>query len=193
MGMTMYDPNWTWENGPHAIGRGDLNGQRVFKNKLSWYQPWGRCHWISFFACAIGVLNYPDLDWQFVSGHCHTVPVGCRGGEPLVVMDILQFKTKTAQESLVWARYYPPHASASNEDGWAEVFDQYVAEFVPDLREMANGHPGEPQAIRRSDPPPAVFVRNAPRRSSVRAASNVSRAQPLATLAVAIPDRGVGL
>src|SRR5262245_12637423 len=61
VGMKLYDPAWTWEDGPHAIGRGRCNGQRVVRGKLSWYQPWGRCHWISFCACAIGVLNYPEL------------------------------------------------------------------------------------------------------------------------------------
>ena len=83
MGMKLYDPNWTWEDSPHAIGRGALNGQRGVKGKLSWYQPWGRCHWIAFFACAIGVLNSPDLDWEFVSGDRHTVAVrlGAKGAE----------------------------------------------------------------------------------------------------------------
>jgi hypothetical protein len=47
LGMKLYDPEWTWEDGPHAIGRGGWNGQRVVKGKLSWYQPWHRCHWIS--------------------------------------------------------------------------------------------------------------------------------------------------
>jgi hypothetical protein len=89
MGMRHLDPTWTWHDGPHAVGRGRLNGQRVVRDKLSWYQPWGCCHWISFFACAIGVLNYPKLDWHFLTGPCHTVPVGRRDGEPRVVMDIL--------------------------------------------------------------------------------------------------------
>src|SRR5471032_2360603 len=105
MGMTLYEENWTWEDGPHAVGRGRWNGQRVIKNKLSWYQPWGRCHWISFFGCAIGVLNHPELDWHFISGHCHTVPVGSRNGEDRVVMDILNFSGMTAEESITHARF----------------------------------------------------------------------------------------
>ncbi|MFO0800195.1 MAG: hypothetical protein U0804_22235 [Gemmataceae bacterium] len=137
MGMKMYDPDWTWDDGPHAIGRGRWNGQRVFENKLSWYQPWGRCHWIGFFACAVGVLNYPDLDWQFVCGHCHTVPVGSRGGRPGVVMDILNFKGMTAEESLAHARYVPPGQAAEAAPGWAKLFGYYVTEFVPVLRKMA--------------------------------------------------------
>lgn len=137
MGMKEYDPTWTWEDGPHAIGRGDLNGQRVFKNRLSWYQPWGRCHWISFFACAIGVLNYPDLDWQFVSGHCHTVPLGTRNSEHRVVVGILQFKKNTAEASIAHARHIPPGLPADDNPGWARAFDYYVGEFVPALRELA--------------------------------------------------------
>src|SRR5262249_2122005 len=82
IGMTMYDMSWTENDGPHSIGDGRRLGQRVVKGELSWYQPWGRCHWISFFACAIGVLNYPELDWHFISGDCHTVPVGSWNGEP---------------------------------------------------------------------------------------------------------------
>ena len=39
---------------------------------------------------AIGVINYPKLRWKFVSGRCHTVPVGYdENGQPRVVMDIL--------------------------------------------------------------------------------------------------------
>src|SRR5437764_14764743 len=32
--MRDLDPTWTWEDGPHAVGRGRWNGQRVTKNKL---------------------------------------------------------------------------------------------------------------------------------------------------------------
>jgi hypothetical protein len=137
MGMALYDSNWTWEDGPHAIGRGDLNGQRVFKNKLSWYQPWGRCHWISFFACAIGVLNYPDLDWQFVSGHCHTVVVGSHNEECRVVLDILNYKGWTGERSIAHARYIPLGLQAEDNPGWAMMFGYYLGKFVPKLREWA--------------------------------------------------------
>lgn len=133
MGMRLYDRNWTWEDGPHAIGRGALNGQRVIKHKLSWYQPWGRCHWISFFACAIGVLNHPELDWQFVSGKCHTVAVGSRGGEYRVVMDILNFKDMTAEASIA-------HASILDQDrdpNWERAFTLYLEGIVPLLRKLA--------------------------------------------------------
>ena len=125
MGMKLFDEGWKWEDGPHAIGSGRWNGQRVTEGKLSWYQPWGRCHWIGFFACAIGVLNYPELDWEFVSGHCHTVPVGSLAGQRRVVMDILHFKTMTAAESIAHATLAPP-GSPEPAPGWAKLFTYYV-------------------------------------------------------------------
>jgi hypothetical protein len=140
IGMKLYDSAWTWEDGPHAIGRGSLNGQRVIRNKLSWYQPWGRCHWISFFACAIGVLNYPQLDWHFITGHCHTVPVGTRDGEHRVVMDILNFKQMTAAQSIAHAQYLPPGVEPQG-NGWEQIFAVYVQECVPAFRDLARqGH-----------------------------------------------------
>lgn len=137
IGMKLLEPSWTWDEGPHSVGRGMLNGQRVTKNKLSWYQPWGRCHWISFFACAIGVINYPELDWQFISGHCHTVPVGSRNGENKVVMDILNFKTMTAEESIALARLVPPGMTTPDAGCWPECFAYYLTNIVPALRDLA--------------------------------------------------------
>lgn len=134
--MKSYDRNWTWDDVPHAIGRGWLNGQRVVKGKLSWYQPWGRCHSISFFACAIGVLNYSDLDWQFVSGLCHTVPVGSQAGVDRVVMDILNFERMTAEESIALAQRTGPGAEG-DAASWSKVFTWYLDKVVPRLRELA--------------------------------------------------------
>ena len=139
MNMKDLDPTWTWEDGPHAVGRGRLNGQRVTKNKLSWYQPWGRCHWISFFACAIGVLNYPELDWHFISGQCHTVPVGSWNGKHKVVMDILNFRIITAEESIALAQRIIPYRPDLEGRGWKELFDMYVESVVPKLRQLAQG------------------------------------------------------
>jgi hypothetical protein len=138
MGMTHLEPTWTWQDGPHAVGRGRLNKQRVTRDKLSWYQPWGRCHWISFFACAIGVINYPELDWEFVSGDCHTVPVGSQNGEHRVVMDILNFKRMSAVESIAHAQYTPQGAHGPDGLGWAAIFAHYVETVVPRLRELAH-------------------------------------------------------
>jgi len=137
VGMKLYDPAWTWEDGPHAIGRGRCSGQRVVRGKLSWYQPWGRCHWIAFFSCAVGVLNYPDLDWHFINGDCHTVPVGSRGGEHAVVMDILNFRRMTAEESIAHARRMLPGPADGVGQAWAESYASYVEWFVPKLRQLA--------------------------------------------------------
>jgi hypothetical protein len=139
MGMKDLDPAWTWEDGPHAVGRGRWNGQRVTKNKLSWYQPWGRCHWISFFSCAIGVLDFPELDWHFISGHCHTVPVGSWNGEQRVVMDILNFKRMTAEESINLAQRILPERPELEGSGWNEWFSCFIEKAVPRLRELTQG------------------------------------------------------
>ncbi len=147
MWMRELEPTWTWEDGPHAVGRGKWNGQRVTKYKLSWYQPWGRCHWISYFSCAIGVLNYPELDWHFISGHCHTVPVGSWNGEHRVIMDILNFKTLTAEESIALAQRTFPDRPELDGAGWSESFASYIETVVPKLRELA------PQRRRRPSRP----------------------------------------
>jgi hypothetical protein len=139
IGMKLYDPTWSWDDGPHAIGKGALNGQRVRKDKLSWYQPWGRCHYISFFSCALGVINYPELDWQFLSGPCHTVPVGSANGEPRVVMDILLFKEQTAEESIAFAQYVPPGREPDDSPQWAALFAAYAGKLVPVLRNWVRG------------------------------------------------------
>jgi hypothetical protein len=153
LGMKLYDPAWVWKDGPHAIGRGVWNGQRVVKDKLSWYQPWGRCHWISFFACAIGVLNYPELEWDFVSGPCHTIAAGSSGMVHRVVMDILNYKSMTADKSISFAQHVPPGRSASEDLDKQLLFVGYVNSFVPRLRALAQGKKAgtdKAQAVRRS-------------------------------------------
>jgi hypothetical protein len=140
IGMALYDKHWTWADGPHAIGRGWLNGQRVVKDKLSWYQPWGRCHYICFFACTIGVINYPDLDWKFLVGHCHMVPVGTVGDEIAVVMDILNFKCMTAEESIALTRFEPLQVSEADTlslTHWDQAAAMFIQTFVPKIREVA--------------------------------------------------------
>lgn len=140
LGMKLYNRNWTWADGPHAIG--NLTGQRAVRGKLSWYQPWGRCHWIAFFACAIGVLNYPQLDWRFLTGDCHTVPVGyAEDGEPFVVMDILNFDSMTAEASIEWTRLKLPNAPKTTQ--WHTLFEMYRTHRVPELRAAATDHKRE--------------------------------------------------
>lgn len=105
MGMKLLTQEYREGDPPCDYGRGWLNGQRPRKGCLSSYQPWGRCHHIAPFCWTIGGKVYPDLKWGFLSGGYHTVVVGYKDDwmNPEWVMDILQFREKTAQESLDWA------------------------------------------------------------------------------------------
>ncbi len=134
LGMTLLDTSWQHGDPPYLFGA--IGGNRVVEGKLSWYQPLNRCHWIAFFSMAIGVLNYPDLDWRFVSTDLHTVPVGYGpDGEPKVVMDILLFEGMTAEESIALAM--KKRKGADDTSCWEEAFQLYVAQIVPLLREAA--------------------------------------------------------
>lgn len=127
----------TWQR-TYLLGREP--GCRAVPGKLSWYQPWGCCHWIAFFSMAIGVLNYPRLDWRFVSGDLHTVPVGSGpDGKPAMVMDILLFEGMTAQQSLALAMKKLIRAPAAT--GWDKGFQMFVGTMVPALRAVAGVHP----------------------------------------------------
>ncbi len=134
LGMTLLDPHWRRGDPPYLVGREP--GRRAIPRKLSWYQPWGCCHWIAFFSMAIGVLNYPRLDWRFVSGDLHTVPVGYGpDGKASVVMDILLFEGMTAEQSLALATKKVNGASAA--EGWEDGFQLFVRLLVPALRAVA--------------------------------------------------------
>ena len=135
VGMTMFDPQWQSGDPPWLLGRPDHS--RVIPGKLSWYQPWGCCHYIAFFSMAIGVLNYPALDWRFISGELHTVPVGFEDGEPRVVMDILLFDGMTAEASIEFSRREVANASDGKE--WDNIFEYFVGWMVPLLRAVAEG------------------------------------------------------
>jgi hypothetical protein len=140
LGMMMLDPHWRRGDPPYLLGAIPLHRSRVVAGKLSWYQVWGRCHWIAFFSMAIGVLNYPRLDWRFVGGQLHTVAVGYEpDGEAAVVMDILLFEDMSAEESLARATQKVNGAPAA--EGWEEVFRLFVSLMVPALRAVAGGHP----------------------------------------------------
>jgi len=136
IGMKYYDPSWELWMGPHSIGRGLTKGQKVYPGKLSWYQPWGCCHWIAFFSLAIGVLNYPGFTWMFLSGQCHTVPVGSRN-EMTVVMDILNFRRLTAEKSIHYATMKPQNPRLGEAEAvkqWNELFAVFLENMVPRLR-----------------------------------------------------------
>jgi len=139
VGMKALDPNWTPGGGPFSYGAIGFN-TRIVKGKLSWYQPLNRCHHIAFFSMAIGVLNYPDLDWRFVSGDRHTVPVGYDGeGNPRVVMDILLFEDHTAAESIALAQQDMPtlRAAAKIRKAWDKLMQTFVETAVPKLKARA--------------------------------------------------------
>lgn len=133
LGMRMLDPNWRRGDPPYVLGSIPLARTRIVPGKLSWYRPYGRCHWIAFFSLAIGVINYPHLDWRFVSGDLHTVPVGySEDGRPRVVMDILLFDSMSAEESVAFTK--APAAHALPSDGWEKVFEFFLKFMVPILR-----------------------------------------------------------
>lgn len=102
LGMRLHDLEYKVGDPPWLIGKGPMEGQRVRKGCLSWYQPWGMCHNIAPFSWALGINLYPDLNWGFLSGKFHTVAVGYLDDwrHPRWVMDILLFKQMNAQESL---------------------------------------------------------------------------------------------
>lgn len=106
LGLVLGDMSYRPGVPPWLLGRGSLNGQRARKGSLSWYQPWGRCHYIAPFCWALGMEIYPDLKWGFVTSDSHTVAIGYadQWEQPTWVMDILLFREKTAEESLAFAQ-----------------------------------------------------------------------------------------
>jgi len=135
-GMSLLDPCWQRGDPPYLLGAIPADWTRAVPGKLSWHRPWGRCHWIAFFSMAIGALNHPSLDWRFVSGDLHTVPVGYGpGGDPHVVMDILLFERMSAEESIAHAR---KKLDAAEESGGLEsYYEAFVRGTVPLLRASA--------------------------------------------------------
>ena len=127
LGLNMAEPTWNPGDPPYQAGR-DWP-QRPKEGKLSWYQPFGKCHGISFFAMVIGVINFPELDWKFVSGRFHTVVVGYdHGGHAQVVMDILWFDESTAEESIEFAQMQE-HAA------WQRTFAFFETDVAAAVRE----------------------------------------------------------
>lgn len=122
------------------------------QGKLSWYRPWGMCHWIAYFSMSIGVLNYPDLDWRFLAGDLHTVPVGYEGGNPKVVMDILLFDRMTAQESIALTQRKAVRGSNSVATDQHNTLNNLFIEFrVPAIRAVAKqeGVTRQPQPVNK--------------------------------------------
>ena len=71
LGLKLYDINYGESDPPWLLGRGPLNGQRAREGCLSWYQPWGRCHYIAPFCWALGKKLFPDHEWGFITGDIH--------------------------------------------------------------------------------------------------------------------------
>ena len=105
-GMSRLASWWKSGDPPWEEGRGPMNGQRAIRGKLSWHQPWGRCHWIAPFAWAIGKKLYPELKWCFLTSDIHTVAVGIKDKEIVIVMDILNFKGQSAEKSIEQVRTF---------------------------------------------------------------------------------------
>lgn len=126
LGMMLFDPDYKEGDPPWLIGRGPLNGQRARRGCLSWYQPWGRCHWIAPFCWALGRKLYPELRWGFVVGKLHTVVIGFEDewSQPVRVFDILLFRENTAEESL--------ERSMDNGCRFYGCLKGYVASFFTD-------------------------------------------------------------
>jgi hypothetical protein len=138
VGMTQFDKTWKPGDAPCDYGRVRFN--RIIKGKLSWYRPLCCCHYIALFSMAIGVLNYPDLEWRFLSGDLHTVPVGYGpDGEPRVVMDILFFDFCTAEQCIACTRMEVENrkTSAEAKKQWEQVFEIYATQIIPQLKVRA--------------------------------------------------------
>jgi hypothetical protein len=131
--MKMLDPNWRRGNPPCFLGAIPSWRTRIVPGKLSWYRPYGRCHWIAFFSMAVGVINYPNLDWRFVTGDLHTIPVGYdENRRPRVVMDILLFDSISAEESIALAQLQVGLAPTGG--GWEASFEFFLKCMVPVVR-----------------------------------------------------------
>lgn len=115
---------------PWLVGRGPLNGQRARQGKLSWYQPWGRCHSIAPFSWAVSKNLYPQLTWGFLTSDRHTVAVGLNTQDEIrMVADILLFKTFTAEQSIEFVNGEPASlcfnpGELNQGDGWANLWNK---------------------------------------------------------------------
>lgn len=106
-GLFVGNPKYRPDDPPWEEGRGPINGQRARQGKLSWYQPWGRCHSIAPFAWAVAQKLCPNLRWGFLTSEWHTVAVGLDGDEIELVADILLFKQRTAEQSVDFVKKQP--------------------------------------------------------------------------------------
>jgi len=137
MGMRLLDETWQNGDAPYRLGR--AHRRKPVKGTLGWYQPLGRCHWIAFFAMVIGIINYPDLDWRFLTEDPHTVPVGYdETGSPKVVMDILLFERFTAEESIEHAQLKLTTGEMDEDSKqWVALYRCFEEKVIPILKRFA--------------------------------------------------------
>ncbi len=134
-GMRLLDRGWKRGDAPWRLGA--VGPGRIVKGKLSWYRPLNRCHHISLFAMAIGVLNYPELNWRMLSGDLHSAPVGFGAdGAACIVMDILLFDVMTAEQSIAFSNMTVGVGSSAQ---WETVFRAMEETVVPIIRATARG------------------------------------------------------
>jgi hypothetical protein len=131
--------NASWKRGDAPCDYGDTGRNPGVEGELSWYQPWNRSQCITFFAMAIGVMNYPHLHWRFVTGDAHTVAVGLDAeGNAEVVMDILRFEECTAEESLAHTKKgLLANMSVRTAEQWNWMFDVFERFVVPRIKDRA--------------------------------------------------------
>jgi hypothetical protein len=108
------------------------SGGAFVEGKLSWYRPHGRCHWIVFFSYIIGLLNYPSLRWEIVSGDLHTIAVAYdANGDPEMVMDILLFDHMTGEDSIRHAEKKVEWFPETNMAEGNELFGNGLRQLFP--------------------------------------------------------------
>jgi hypothetical protein len=135
-GMKLLDPEYRRGFPPYMLGK--VTGENHLLGQLGWYQARDNPMHVALFAMAVGVLNRPDLDWRFVCGDSHTVPVGYSPeGHALLLMDLLRFEELPAAQSLELARQ---KGTDETLGFWGDVYENYLRRFVPDLREFAEDH-----------------------------------------------------
>lgn len=103
-GLKRYDSNYKDGVPPFILGSIPCDERRVIEGRVSWYQPYGRCHYIAPFARAIGEKLYPQYRWGFLTSEKHTIAIGMDGQEIRIVMDILLFRQYSAEDSISFVK-----------------------------------------------------------------------------------------
>ena len=125
IGMKAGDREYEIGDPPWKYGR-DCPGRTPKPGCLSWYQPLRMCHYIAPFCWELGMRLFPKLEWGFISGDFHTVVIGWADNRevPEWVMDILLFRTHTADQSL--------HLAKLRNWAFYPSFARYAASFCSD-------------------------------------------------------------